>query len=198
MDPRARRSREALSEAVVEFAAEGRLADVTVSELARKAGVTRDTFYRHASSVPDLLSLAVGEILRDYYKTFWLSPARLQADDVMQAALAALLEHVVAFADLYRTGLSGQTSAPIRRAVTDFLQGQMETGIRLAADLEPFTTEELDDDAISMMAAFAASGIAGSIEVWLEQGDLSDPDAAAKVITAGAPRWWSSIGGRNS
>ena len=60
-DPRFLRSQERLRAAVLELAAGRSAESITVAELCRAAGVTRDTFYRHAESPVALLVAALGE-----------------------------------------------------------------------------------------------------------------------------------------
>lgn len=197
MDPRARRSRESLTAAVLDFAANGRLDDVSVSELALAAGVTRDTFYRHASSVTELLSVALTEKLEEFGEAYANGePSVEELAPYLQSAEKGLLEHMVAHADIYRTALSGHTSAPIRRAISGYLQAQIELGLHARPELAPLPPEELDDLSIGMIAAYAAAGTIASIEVWLVAGDLTDIDEAARIIAASAPQWWSEASGR--
>lgn len=55
-DPRTRRTRQALSMALAdEIEATGDLTKVTVTAVARRAGVTRRTFYSHYRDIPDLV-----------------------------------------------------------------------------------------------------------------------------------------------
>ena len=199
MDPRSRRSRDRLTSAVLGFASSGRLDDVTVSELSRTAGVTRDTFYRHASSVTELLTIALNERLETdfagYLSTF---PPRSRLADVLARSEGDLLRHIRSLGDVYRTALTGQNSGPIRRGLVRFLQNSLESALREYPDLAPLPTDELDVRAGSMIAAYAAAGTVGAIEVWLGSGDLDDVDQAARIIASGAPLWWSRATGRQS
>ena len=56
MDARARRSRESLRRAVIALSGRMPIATVTASAICLEAGVTRDTFYRHAANPEDLLA----------------------------------------------------------------------------------------------------------------------------------------------
>ncbi|MFT4305577.1 MAG: helix-turn-helix domain-containing protein, partial [Microbacterium sp.] len=61
MDPRRQRTRERLRGAVLELAAAKPIERVTVAELARAAGVMRDTVYRHTPGPVELLAEVLGE-----------------------------------------------------------------------------------------------------------------------------------------
>ena len=56
MDPRIERTTAALRTAVLELATEHDIDDVTVSQVATRAGINRATFYDHASSPAELLT----------------------------------------------------------------------------------------------------------------------------------------------
>lgn len=57
-DPRTRRSRSALETALRELVAERDLSQIPVSDLTKRAGVNRSTFYEHYTDVHDLAAAA--------------------------------------------------------------------------------------------------------------------------------------------
>lgn len=191
MDPRSQRSRDRLTSAVFAFASNGRLDDVTVSELSRTAGVTRDTFYRHASSVTELLTAGLSEKLDDLVSGYDDGlPSRTELAAALRAGELHLLEHIAELGTVYRTALSGQNAAPVRRTLTTFLRSNLEVAIRAYPDIAPLTSECLDDRAIGIIASYAASGTVGAIESWLETGDFTDIEGVGRIIKSGAPEWW--------
>lgn len=200
MDPRARRSRDRLFAAVLELAAAGRIDDVSVSEVARAAGVTRDTFYRHASSVSELLTMALAERLVEFVAASVGDglPDRSELVGILASAEIGLVRHIAGLGSVYRTALGGSTAAPVRRALTAFLQENIVVALREYPDIAPLPESELDDRSRAMIAAYAASGTVGAIEVWLELGDLDDVVGATRIIAAGAPAWWRQVTGREA
>jgi AcrR family transcriptional regulator len=58
MDPRTRRSRAALETALRELIAERDLSQISVSDITKRAGVNRSTFYEHYTDVHDLAAAA--------------------------------------------------------------------------------------------------------------------------------------------
>lgn len=198
MDPRARRSRDRLTAAVLAVAETGRIDDVSVSEVARAAGVTRDTFYRHSGSVVDLLAIALHEKLEAYLMEYigadMPPPGELRG--VLATAEAGLLRHVASYGPVYRTALFGQNGAPVRRSLAAFLTDNIVLALRSYPEIAPLPVGELDDQSARMIASYAASGTIGAIEVWLESGDLDDVDGAVATIAAGAPTWWRLATGK--
>ncbi|RKR76567.1 TetR/AcrR family transcriptional regulator [Frondihabitans australicus] len=197
MDPRAQRSRDRLTRAVLAFADAGRLDDVSVSELAREAEVTRDTFYRHASSVTDLLTIAIGEKLEEFGAAAVTEmPPRSELAAVLRASEPALLQHIVDHANIYRTALAGDNAAPVYRTLLRFLAGNIATGLRAYPDIAPLPPEQMDDTAILMVSTYSAAGFVAAVREWLMLGDLSDIDRAGEIIAASAPEWWRRATGR--
>lgn len=197
MDPRSQRSRDRLTTAVIRFACAGRLDDVSVSELAREAEVTRDTFYRHASSVTDLLTIAIGEKLKEFgQSTTPELPDRADLAEVLRASEPALLRHIADHANIYRTALTGDNAAPVARTLHAFLVGSLVTALREYPDIAPLPPDELDEAAIAMISAYGAAGYIAAAQEWLTNGDLDDIDRAASIISAGAPEWWRRATGR--
>lgn len=191
MDPRSQRSRDRLTTAVIRFACDGRLDDVSVSELCRAADVTRDTFYRHASSVTELLSIALADKLAGLAAPATGQPlSRRDLGAALSAGEMQLLRHIEELAPVYRTALAGQSAAPVRRTLTGFLQTNLETALRVYPEIAPLPEEELDETTRAIIAAYAVSGTVGAIEVWLSSDEPRDVEEVRRIIKAGAPEWW--------
>ncbi|AMM18835.1 hypothetical protein AX769_00110 [Frondihabitans sp. PAMC 28766] len=179
------------------FAERGRLDDVTVSELARAAEVTRDTFYRHATSVTDLLTLAIRELLEEFGAAYSAElPPRSELATVLRESEPALLHHIAEHANVYRTALSGPNASPVYRTLVDFLARSLELALREYPDIAPLPPDELDGSAVAMISVYGAAGFVAAVREWLVIGDLDDVDRAVRVISSGAPQWWSRATGR--
>jgi len=176
---------------VLQLARERPLDSISVSEVAIAAGVTRDTFYRHASSVVDLLVAALSlelTAMADRYAPILANPP--ETSDLVFSAESDLLRHVANNATIYRSALRAELGSPVRKALTEFVRRTLENELRLRPEIAPDALGTLDDRTIGMATAYAASGTVGAIEVWLETGDLTDIEAAARVIIAASPEWW--------
>jgi AcrR family transcriptional regulator len=192
MDPRQRRTRTRLHKVIHELATEQPVDGITIAEVARAAGVTRDTVYRHAESAVTLLAQALETELEDLVERTSQLPAVSETGrSVFHGPELALFQHVAEHAAIYRNAMSPRLSAPIRdllirssaRALTSHLQ--RHPGIAPLVDGRVATDHER-----RMFVAFAASGTIGAVEAWLESGDLSDLESAAAATLAGAPTWW--------
>jgi len=192
MDPRQARTFDTLRAAVIELASAKSIDEVSVTELARSAGVTRETFYRHHSSPVDLLAAVLGAELDELLATTAALPASTGGDrSVFEQPERALLEHVAAHAAIYRNALSPHLTARLRDLLTESIQKQLLGHLRRHPHIAPEVSGRRPDErAQAMFAAYAASGTVGAIEAWLVSGDLDDADAATQAILAASPEWW--------
>lgn len=181
MDARSRRSQESLRAAVLDLAGQRPIADVTVSALCLAAGVTRDTFYRHAESPVQLLGDALAAEIDAVMEL-------LPHSEVIGDGERALLAHVSRRAAVYRGAMHPLLAAPIRST----LEGALRSGLLLWADLHPAIVPAAfadDPSAMRIAVAYAAAGTVGAIEEWLRSDD-HDIERAARLILAASPEWW--------
>lgn len=181
MDVRARRSRSKLRTAVISLATGAPIAEITVSAICREAGVTRDTFYRHANNPVDLLADALSAEIDEVMSV-------LPDSEVIGDGERALVEHVQRRASVYRGAMHPLLAAPVRSN----LERSIRNGLELWARLHPrIIPAALDDDqmAMRMAIAYAAAGTVGAIEEWLRSGE-TDIERAVEVILAASPEWW--------
>lgn len=105
----ARRSRALIKQAFLAELAERELDAITVSDVVRRAGVNRSTFYAHYSNIPGLLSDFEGEVIDRLHEVLEAAefPAVFQEPEPF---LAMVSDALVANADLYRTLLQARGS----------------------------------------------------------------------------------------
>lgn len=191
MDPRQQRTWQQLKAAIVTLASERPASTLTVSAVARAAGVTRDTFYRYASSPTSLLAAVLTEELHA------LPAPEHGGTKSFIAAEHALLDHIVEHANVYRQALVHDSDGRIRDVLTRRIAAVLG---RYADDhpeiLPSQLTESSLPDAQALGVAYAASGTVGAIEVWLRGDRLDDIDAASRAIVAASPQWWMQELGR--
>jgi len=192
MDPRQARTFDTLRAAVLELASAKPIDEVSVTELARSAGVTRETFYRHHASPVDLLAAVLGAELDELLTSTAALPASSGSGrSVFEQPELALLEHVAAHAAIYRNALSPHLTAGLRDVLTESIQRHLLDHLQRHPQIAPDVSGRRPDQrAQAMFAAYAASGTVGAIEAWLVSGDLDQTDAATQVILAASPEWW--------
>lgn len=185
MDARYRRSRDALREAVYRLASRRPVEDLTVSEICRAAGITRDTFYRHGSSPVDVLTQLLAEELDAQLEP---DPDRPLDRAGFRRSERALLGHVAKHADIYRLAAQPALVASLRSNLERVISAHLLEYVRRFPDTIP---DELgrDPEASRVVVAYAASGTVGAIEAWLAGPDL-DVDRGARLIVAASPSFW--------
>ncbi|KQT35200.1 hypothetical protein ASG29_03550 [Sphingomonas sp. Leaf412] len=191
-DRRRRRTRAALHGALERLIARLDYAAITVSLLAREAGVGRPTFYRHFASVNALL---VDRLNDDLVEQRALS-ARLVRDgvdwyDANVATCRFALERIAAEPRLYRPLLDGSSST---NAVTLF-----KDQIATLPTVAPFLAAQGDPIAEALGIGTVAGAVSGFLLAWIESG-LTPPPAEAsafliRLLPLGKGR---SPGGRNA
>ena len=181
MDARARRSQEKLRSAVISLAAATPITEITVSAICREAGVTRDTFYRHADSPIDLLADALSAEIDD-------AMVILPKAEGIGDGERALLGHVQRRADVYRGAMHPLLAAPVRSNLERSIRAGLELWLQLHPDIVPVVFVD-DEPAMRLAIAYAASGTVGAIEEWLRSQD-TDIERAVEIILAASPEWW--------
>lgn len=170
VDPRILRTRAHLREALFDLARERPLDQVTVGDIADRAGVNRTTFYQHYSDknslLVDALSVAVEGVV-----------AKIDADTGPQdghAILRAYLEHIDTNAALYQRILGGLGSAGIQAWLRERLADALLANIE---DHDGLVDLPLD----VLGAAISGAGLS-IIRAWLDQSDRVGVDEAASWI----------------
>lgn len=193
MAQRQSRSTAALRDAVVQLAQGKRADQINVSELCRAAGITRDTFYRHAVSPIQLLAQVLNDDLDAYASLTRDLPAAPPGGTVMDAPTRAWLEHVCRFETVYRQALQPHLPMEMREVLLTRIQTFMLAHAAQHPEIRPVINGHvMDDRGIRLAAAFAASGSVGAIEAWLNSGPIGELSVPSALIHASAATWWFS------
>ncbi|MFJ4107765.1 hypothetical protein [Oerskovia enterophila] len=163
----------ALRQAVVTVAGETPISLVSVTELCRVAAVTRDTFYRYASSPSELLARVLDDDLTAYAALANRIPEGPPAGGtMMDLPSEELFSHIERFWPQYRRALVTGLPSELRDVLIARIEQVLVTFAVSHPDAVP---QELSDierkTALSMMIRYAASGAVGAIEAWLACAD---------------------------
>ncbi|MDQ0952911.1 AcrR family transcriptional regulator [Streptomyces phaeochromogenes] len=202
MDPRTRRSRSALETALRELIAERDLSQISVSDITKRAGVNRSTFYEHYTDVHDLAAAACTTVFDELVAA---SPAAVPPatpdGGPPDNPLPDLFAHVAEHAPLYRALLGDDGSA---RVINHLLQRMTVTAhIRRnpAQDTGPYEADGavLADGAVQRSplaadpvapgstphdpaAGFVAGAVLGSVVDWLRHGCPGTPEEMGAAL----------------
>jgi AcrR family transcriptional regulator len=190
MDPRQQRTADALRRVILEIAAEQPIDQVQVAEVARRAGITRSTFYNQAASPSALLASYLAEEL-DVVRQKFQERRALAGGNLAQVWAESereLVDHLRRNAAIYERDLTDSSGGHLGPTLRNMLADHMEWSLR--EHLEVYTSAAADAVERDMYAAFVAQGTVGAFEVWLRSPEPRDSDAATRSILRSLPSWW--------
>lgn len=184
-DPRAIRTREKLVSAFHDAITESDPRTMTVSALARAAGVNRTSFYEHFASPEDLAIHALSELFDVVSNT----DIALRSEHTVSGAEASrrALHEIVSFVGQRRASyarLLGPGAAPrLVRAVADAFTE------RTVQALEPMDVRPPEADP-RVTAQFLAGGVLGVVGAWLAApAPATSPDQLVEALVQCLPGW---------
>ncbi|MGW2054435.1 TetR/AcrR family transcriptional regulator [Streptomyces sp. NPDC001840] len=183
VDARIRRSRAALETALRELIAERDLVQLSVSDITKRAGVTRSTFYEHYSDVHELAAAACTSMFDGLVAATPAGPRDLPRDGRSpDNPLAGVFAHVAEHAALYRAVLGRDGSA---RVINHLLQ-RVAIAVHVSrgpAEALPSTHAD-DPEAIphDPAAAFVAGALLGTVLDWLHHGCPGTPEQIGAAL----------------
>lgn len=186
LEPRALRSRALILEAVRSGLADTPLDQMTVSEVCRRAGVHRVTFYGHWPDVRAAAADAFAEVIDSIASideadvAGATAPADLAAR--YEAALAAQLVEIRDRRDIYRS----LTESP---AFSDRLFAALDERAQLAVQSLVELGLDVPGAASGIAAAHLAGGVVAATARWART-ETDDVDAAVAEFVAQLPGWW--------
>ncbi len=153
MDPRQVKSREALVAAAIDLVDERELADISVTDLAARAGLTRMTFYQHFPDRDALLQAAGAERLESALSDVGMGEGQRRG---LLAGSEVLLEHLSAHRVFYQRLVLGASGIQTYQAIQTFLAER----IARAATFDGITLSEAQK-------LFLGGGAMAHISHWL-------------------------------
>jgi len=165
VDPRTRRSRAALEAALRELIVDRDLPQISISDVTKRAGVNRSTFYEHYTDLAELAACACTALFDELVAT-----APLAGGGPVPDPLPRFFAHVAGNAHLYRTLLGTDGSA---RVINHLLER-----ITIAAHDKRGFAEGEEDPA----AAFIAGAVLGTVMDWLRRGCPGTPERMGAAI----------------
>ena len=188
-DARIERTRARLTQAVLSLAAERDITTASVSELTRRAGVNRSTFYAHAETPVGLLASVLSRELDDVRRRTMdqLEGDGLLLRDLTHSTLSEIVEHVVKHQAVY----GGHNRASSRYALRVVLAEHVEQSVLIVLREGFVVPPAPGAEAAALYAAFIAHGVSGAVEAWLHLPQPHDPCMLVAAIEAMYPVWYA-------
>jgi AcrR family transcriptional regulator len=184
-DPRITRTEQALARAVAALAAERPISQVTVAELAERAGVTRATFYnRYTSPLELLIEVLYADLERGHREEdARRAEGGYSPEQMLRLAVAEVADHVERYGDVYRQALHDPADRGVYEALarhfTDYALAFLARGAHQGL---PAANHQI-------VAQFVAHGFAGAIKAWLSVDSATKADLVDAAVAC-APAWW--------
>lgn len=185
-DPRILRTAQACEQAIVELASERPVSQITVAELADRAGVTRATFYNRYRSPLELL---IQVLFADLERAHRLEEDRraeggYSATQMLRLTTGDVADHIERFQAVYQHAVHDPADNGVYEAlVRHFTDYSLAFIARCTHPDLPNTNHEV-------IAQFVAHGFAGAIKAWLRDDSVTKADLVQSAVAC-APLWWS-------
>ncbi len=173
MDPRVKRTRRLLRDALVRLILEKDYASISIKEITARAEVAYITFYRHYESRDQLLAEVLDEGLAEL--RVHIDRLAKQSDEVaLETEGRLIFEYIQQHADLFRILLKSQSVARIRSRVVRTIATTYQ---KSCAPLERVG----DRTTVSLATHHIATSLLSLIEWWLEHDRHPSPTEMGKV-----------------
>ena len=186
-DPRVTRTARALEQAIVELASQRPVSQISVAELAYRAGVTRATVYnRYGSPLNLLIQVLDADLQRGHRQE---EQRRVSggytAMDNLRLAISEVADHITRFMAVYQHALHGPADNGVYEAlIRHFIDYSQPVLARC-------THPDLPDTNHQVIAHFVSHGFAGAIKAWLHDDSVTKHDLVEAAVAC-TPTWWTS------
>jgi AcrR family transcriptional regulator len=167
-DPRVTKTRAALAQAVLALASEKPFADVTITEIAARAGVGYASFFRHFKDKEALLTEVADQMVTDLLAI--IMPAMMEEDT--RGTSIAICRYVDEHRLLTHSLLAGGAESDVRRHIVN---RSLETA-RLRVPPQPSGVP------YEMIVTHSVSATLGLLGWWLEHGKDIPADMMGEVV----------------
>jgi len=185
VDARVLQTQSVLAEAILELAGTKPVAQVSVAELTRRAGINRATFYDHFSSPGELLaSVATSELdaVRDLDHQLRAQGER-SPRDITRSAVRSVVVMIDTHRDTFALALLDARDASLHRGLIAHLQ------VSCQYHVETYVSDPTVVGREAVVARFVAEGIIGGIESWLASPTMTVDEVTDAILIA-MPAWW--------
>ena len=172
-DPRVRKTRSLLRDALVSLILEKDYASVTIKEITKHADVAYITFFRHFESIDQLLMEVLDEGLAEllgHIET--LAKHSETSADETEGRL--IFEYIKQKADLFRILFKSQSVTRVRKKVVQNIAAMFQKSCAPLARLDNQVT-------IAIMSNHIATSLLALIEWWLENNMAPPPGEMGKI-----------------
>ncbi|HEY6796397.1 MAG TPA: TetR/AcrR family transcriptional regulator C-terminal domain-containing protein [Kineosporiaceae bacterium] len=173
-DRRVRRTHAALHGALIQLAGDRDLSQISIADVAERAGVSRSTLYDHYRDVHELAEAACTQMIDELIESLDVlgrDPASEEPTEPLRAFFTSLAQH----SGLYRSLLGPHGSA----RVIDHIRRRITAAVLHAPPGQALPTADVPDD---VSAVFVAGALVAVATDWLQRG-CPRPPAEMAMLT---------------
>jgi AcrR family transcriptional regulator len=173
VDPRVRRTRRMLRDALVSLILEKDFASISIKEITQRADVAYITFFRHFESLDQLLMEVLDEGLAElqgHIETL----AKQSETSALETEGRLIFEYIGQKADLFRILFKSQSVTRVRKKVARNIAAIFQKSCAPLARSDNQVT-------ISIMSNHIATSLLALIEWWLENNMAPPPEEMGKI-----------------
>lgn len=180
---------QALRDAVVALSAERSVSDLTVSEVCRKAGISRDSFYRLASCPAELLAEYLYEDHDVNEAIAGHATGEHDGADLI-TAMGLLVAHVQRNLSIYRNAVDPHFPPLLQDALLRRMSEVLRAHVRDFPDRTPRLDHDRRGVTEDAFVAYLAFATLGAVESLVRTGGIEDAELSVSVLrSAIAPVW---------
>lgn len=177
-DPRAVRTHQVITEAALRLVREKRVEEISIAEIVKMAGVSRQAFYEHFEDRDDAVATAVREMSADRLRELDFRPSdNMSVRDVMSPLLQILVEERPLYENLHLGPVQDRAIQSARDALTPSCRV-------LAQDVCSATGEAYAEDDVEDTTRFLVGGVVEILVGWMRD------DIPLDVAADRAERSW--------
>jgi AcrR family transcriptional regulator len=172
-DPRVTKTRAALAQAVLALASEKPFTDVTITEIAERAGVGYASFFRHYKDKDALLTAVADKMIEDLVGI--IMPAMMM-EDTLAASIA-----ICAYTESHRSITTALLAGGAETMVRHHIVARALEYSRVQTDLRPHNAAPMRIPPELVLTHCVAATL-GLLSWWLEQGSELTAEGMGDVI----------------
>lgn len=173
MDIRVARTRSALQDALLQLARERPLDEITVADIAERAGVNRSSFYQHYADKDTLLADALDAVSAPALDSL---PQLDRWPDRAPDVLALFLQHVDENPQVYQRALGPHGSTVVTARLRDRIDAVSQSGLTLA------NTNGYEGVPVDVISAGLVGAALGVVRAWLDQDPRPPVEVAVEWV----------------
>lgn len=174
-DPRIVRTQQDLYQGLDELLSEKPFSEISVSDLCRRAGVGRQTFYRHFDSIGSMLNLHLHATLEEQIRSIEASTSLEKGEDWLLQSARVAFKRVKEEPHIARAILSGEAGSNALASFRDQI-------IALWDHHPNHPLEGVPPEFVHYATAYYAGAMSAMLQHWLDAGCTPDADTMSRLV----------------